>query len=490
MAAPNPTPTPTYTRAQLASLVLCVAIGTVLWFSPPPDGLSLQAWHTFAVFATTIVSFILRPLPMGPAVLVGLIVLAATGTLAPPDAANPMATSFSAALVGFGDSTSWLVIAAFLISGAMIRSGLGRRVSLTMVVWLGRSVLGLGYAIGAAECVLAPFIPSNTARGGGVMAPIVHSLCHVLESRPDENPRHAGEFLVLCGAHLNLVTAAMFLTGMAANPLVAEAAEKFLGVQFTWGTWLLGSAVPGVLSLIVLPPVLYGLSRPQLIDAGAARQHARVQLDEMGVWRYPELVMAVTFVTMLVLWCTASWHHLPTGLVAMMGVAVLVVTGAEQWKDIVGNSAAWDALIWLGGLISMSEALRETGFAAWFASSIEGQLGGLGPVAVAVVLALIYFYSMYAYSMLTGHIVAMVGVFFAVAAATGTPPLLIVALLAYFSNLCGSTTFYSTGPVVIYFGLGYVASRRWLWIGFLVSLLHMAIWLGIGLPYWKLLGWW
>jgi DASS family divalent anion:Na+ symporter len=97
---------------------------------------------------------------------------------------------------------------------------------------------------------------------------------------------------------------------------------------------------------------------------------------------------------------------------------------------------------------------------------------------------------MYAFSMLTGHITAMVGAFFLVAAGAGTAPLLIVPLLAYFSSLCGCLTNYSTGPLIIYFGLGYVPSPRWFRIGWIVSLFHLAVWLGIGLPYWKWLGWW
>jgi len=44
--------------------------------------------------------------------------------------------------------------------------------------------------------------------------------------------------------------------------------------------------------------------------------------------------------------------------------------------------------------------------------------------------------------------------------------------------------------VIIYFGLGYVPAARWFKIGFLISLFHLGIWLGIGLPYWKWLGWW
>ncbi|MGI9455596.1 MAG: DASS family sodium-coupled anion symporter [Aeoliella sp.] len=507
----------------------CLVVGVTIWFSPVPNGLNEQAWHVFAVFAATIVSFLLRPLPMGVCVLLGLLVLAATGSLAPsfltwaeqqghelPQAStidvsfiDPLyielqgkysekiiVLSLQGALKGFANTTVWLVVAAFLISGAMIHSGLGRRLALMMVAALGRTTLGLGYAIAAAEFLLGPFIPSNTARGGGVMMPIVNSICRVLGSEPHREPKRAGEYLVLCGAHLNLITAAMFLTGMAANPLVSAAAKDFLDVEFGWGMWIKGAIVPGLVSLALLPVLLYWLARPQLTDAREAQASIRSELKELGPWSAQQVTMAVVLVLMLLLWATGPLQEkhfdlkLPTALVALGGVATLVVLGVLPYSKVTGNAAAWDTLLWLGGLVTMAGALKTTGFVDWFASGVQSGIGTTTGIAAALLLAVVYFYSMYAFSMLTGHILALAGVFFTVAAALGAPPLVTVALVAYFSNLCGCTTNYSTGPVVIYFGLGYVPIGRWFWIGFLVSLFHLVVWIGVGLAWWKMIGWW
>jgi DASS family divalent anion:Na+ symporter len=474
----------------------CILIGVVLWFAPHPQELSDAAWHCFAVFAATICSFIVRPLPMGPMVLLGLLVLAATNTLAAATGvvyesrAQALKASFEYALHGFADKTVWLVVAAFLLSGAVIRTGLGRRIALNMISRLGRTTLGLAYAAAGAELILGPFVPSNTARGGGIMAPIMNSLARALESNPKVHPRRAGEYLMLCGAHLNLITAAMFLTGMAGNPLISVAAKKHLGRDFDWLTWFTGSIAPGLVGLALLPLFLYFIAPPEIKDARAAQQKARGDLTALGPWTAGQTILALVFAVMLALWVTKPLHGLPTTLVALAGVATLVVSGVERWKDVMGNAAAWDAMVWLGGLVMMSNALRDLGFVSWFAATIGRNITGLAPLAAALVLALIYFYSMYGFSMMTGHIMAFVGGFFIVAASAGTPPLLIAALLAYFSNLCGCTTNYSSGPIIIYFGLGYVPSPRWFKIGFLVSLFHLAVWLGVGLPYWKLLGWW
>lgn len=468
-------------------LAVCVLAGFILWWLPPPEGLDLAGWQVFAVFFATILSFILRPVPMGPAVLIALITLAATQTLG--DSAK---ASFAAVLSGYGNTTVWLVVAAFFIARAMIRTGLGRRIALECVVKFGKTILGLGYATALAELILGPAIPSNTARGGGVMAPIVNSLSRALGSTPENQPRLAGEYLMLNGAHVNLITAAMFLTGMAANGLVSAAASGE-GFEFGWMTWLKGSIVPGLACLLLMPWFLHKLLRPKMQDASAARDSAREQLRAMGAWSRNEKIMLGVFVLLLAMWATSKWlHGMHTGVVALIGVLILLLSGAQKWEDITGNKEAWDAFVWLGGMVSMAGALKATGFITWFAKAMQGNIeaAGMGMLATAVVLALVYFYSMYGFSMLTGHITAMVAAFLAVALALKVPGMLMVALLAYFSNLCGCLTNYSTGPVVIYFGFGYVPVSQWFKVGLMVSIFHLVVWLGVGLPYWKLLGWW
>ena len=140
----------------------------------------------------------------------------------------------------------------------------------------------------------------------------------------------------------------------------------------------------------------------------------------------------------------------------------------------------------------MANALVSTGVVTWFAGMMKSQVAGLTGVWLVVVLGLIYFFSMYGFSMFTAHISALIAAFFAVVA--GFPPLaspmLMIAVMAYFSCLCGAMTNYSTGPVIIYYGLGYVTTGKWFKTGLVVAFFHLAIWLTVGLAWWKLLGWW
>lgn len=282
----------------------------------------------------------------------------------------------------------------------------------------------------------------------------------------------------------------MYMTGMAANPLVSKAAQDIFDIEFGWGTWLLGSIVPALLSFIILPQVIYWLAPPALSDGSAAQKSASDQLKGRGPMGRSEQIMMLVLIGLLLLWTTQFLHGLSTTFIAWLGVAILLITNAQTWDDIIHNAKAWETLFWLGGLLTMASLLSDYGFIDWFVDQSKNVVGTLPGLMVIIVLGLIYFYSMYAFSMLSGHIAAMVAPFFVVCLATGAEPMLAVAIFAYFSCLCGCTTNYSSGPVIIYFGLGYVNASRWFRIGFVVSVIHIVIWLGAGLVWWKFLGWW
>ena len=462
-----------------------LAVGGGMIAIGPPDGLTPQAWSFAAVFTATIVGFLTRPLPMGPMVIIGLVTLLLAGSF------GTGSKAVEGMLTGFADATVWLVVAAFLLSGTVVRTGFGRRIALLLIRTLGRTTLGLGYAIAASELLLGPIIPAATARGGAVMAPIVNAFALALGATPDGPRRRTGGFLVLCGAHANLIASAMFFTGMAANPQLAVIARDTLGMEnWDWTTWLRGSIVPGLISFTLLPLVLYKLHPPCITRSPGARDEAATELRAIGPWSGRQIAIGLLLLGMVIAWATEPLHGVYAAGIALAGIAVILILHIDRWQEMTGDRAAWDSLIWLGGLVTMAKFLKSEGVIDWFANLMKEQVVGMHGVAAAIILAIIYFFSMYAFSMMTGHIMAMAGAFFVVAAAAGSPPLLIVAMISYFSNLCGCLTNYSTGQVVIYSGFDYVTTRRWFAVGFGVAIFHLTIWLGVGLPYWKFLGWW
>ena len=113
---------------------------------------------------------------------------------------------------------------------------------------------------------------------------------------------------------------------------------------------------------------------------------------------------------------------------------------------------------------------------------------GVGWIPAFIALSLVYFYSHYFFASNTAHISSMYAAFLAAALAVGTPPLLAALVLGFFSNLFSSMTHYGTGPAPVLYGSGYVRLLDWWRLGALVSVVNIAIWLGLGGLWWKALG--
>lgn len=481
-SSPSPFSFPMFTwhGVQFGPLVLSLLVGAAIWFTPAPEGVAIEAWHLLAIFVATIVGLITKPLPMGAVAILGMLATALTGTL-----------SIGDALSGFSNTTIWLIVLAFFVARGFIKTGLGARIAYLFVALLGKKTLGLSYGLVASDLVLAPAIPSNTARAGGVVYPILRSLAKAYGSEPDDGTaRKIGAFLTTTAFQGTVITSAMFLTAMAANPLAAKLAAD-LGVEITWGGWATAALVPGIISLILIPALIYRIYPPEVKETPAAAQMARDELKKMGRMTLNEYLMLFVFVMLLVLWIFSSQlGGISATTAAMVGLATLLVVGVLTWKDVLAEEGAWDTLVWFAALVMMASFLNSLGFIPWFSEWVGGYVEGVYWVWAFLGLSLVYFYSHYMFASNTAHVSSMYAAFLAVAIAVGTPPLLAALVLAFFSNLFSSMTHYGTGPAPVLFGSGYVELGDWWRIGFVVSVVNIVVWLGIGGIWWKVLGLW
>ena len=436
--------------------------------------------HLFAIFVSTIVGIILKALPMGAVAMIGIAVTALSGTL-----------SIADSMSGFSDVVIWLIVLAFFISRGFIKTGLGARIAYTFMALLGKRTLGLSYGLAATDLVLSPAIPSNTARGGGIVMPIMASLARAYGSHPgDTSARKMGSFLTLTAYQVNCITSAMFLTAMAANPLAQKLAGD-LKVTITWGGWALAALVPGIISLLLVPFLIYRLHRPEITETPEAVEMAKGHLRDLGPIKRQEWAMLGVFVLLLVLWIFAKQlGDLNPTTSALAGLGVLLLTGVLNWDDIKAETGAWDTLVWFAALVMMASFLNKLGMVPWFSKSMGGMVAGKGWMVAFLVLALVYFYSHYFFASNTAHVASMYAAFLGVSIAAGAPPVLAALVLAFFSNLFAGMTHYGTGPAPVLFGTGYVEVGTWWRTGLLISFVNIVIWVGIGGLWWKVLGLW
>ena len=466
-------------RVDTARLAAVCGVGVAIWLLPAPDGVEPRAWQLLAVFVATMVGLVLRPLPMGAVALIAVAFAVLSGTL-----------TIAEATAGFGNTVVWLVVAAFFIATAFIKTGLGTRIAYHFMRVLGQRSLGLAYGLVATDLVLAPAIPSNTARAGGVIYPILRSLCVSLDSAAERGTeRRIAAFLTFTAYQGVVVTSAMFLTAMAANPLVAELAAQ-QGVEISWGLWAAAASVPGLLSLLFVPLVIYRLYPPQITHTPEAPEIARQRLRELGAMTRDERILLAVFVLLLSLWIGGAALGVSATTTALAGVAAMLATGVLAWEDILRERNGWDTLIWFAVLVMLASQLGELGLLAWFTERVSGVLTVGHWLPSFLGLSLIYFYVHYFFASNTAHVSAMYAPFLALALAVGTPPILAALLLGFFSNLFASLTHYGTAAAPILFGSGNVDIGTWWKLGLLISALNITIWVGAGSLWWRLLGLW
>ena len=471
-------------NVRVFPLLSIILVSSLVYFSSVPEGLSIEAWKLFAIFLGTILGIIFKVLPMGAVAIIGISLVAVTGVLDPKSSK----ASVKLALSGFSNHVIWLIVIAFFISRGFIKTGLGKRIAYLFIKFFGKKTLGLSYSLLGADLVLAPSIPSNTARGGGIIYPIIRSLAESFNSRPYDNTEHRiGAFLMLSAFQGNIITSAMFMTAMAANPLSAKLAGD-LGVEITWASWALAALVPGIIALIVIPFFIYKVFPPEIKETLNASKIASKELEKMGRIKLKEWFMLGAFILLLIMWINGKALGINGTTAAFMGLSILLLVGVLDWEDVKSEKGAWDTLVWFSSLVMMATYLNKLGFIPWLTDYIELIIGDVSWTVAFPVLICIYIYVHYLFASATAQVVAMYLSFLSLGIALGVPPMLMALSLAFSSNIYACMTHYGTGPAPVFFGSSYVDLKHWWGIGFFISIIQILIWIGIGGLWWKFLG--
>ncbi|KAK6121222.1 hypothetical protein DH2020_045035 [Rehmannia glutinosa] len=479
---PPPPPPPPPQGAKPIQLIISLAIGIIVHFLiPRPLEVTPQAWQLLSIFLSTIAGLVLSPLPVGAWAFLGLTTSILTKTLS-------FATAFSA----FTNEVIWLIVISFFFARGFVKTGLGDRIATYFVKWLGKSTLGLSYGLTLSEALIAPAMPSTTARAGGVFLPIIKSLSLSAGSEPgDPSKKKLGSFLVQSQFQSSGNSSALFLTAAAQNLLCLKLAEE-LGVVILnpWVTWFMAASLPAFVSLLATPLILYKLYPPETKDTPDAPAMVAKKLDLMGPLTKNEWVMIGTMLLAVSLWVFGDALGIASVVAAMLALSILLLSGVLDWDDCLSEKSAWDTLAWFAVLVGMASQLTNLGIVSWMSTCVATSLHSLSlswPIAF-VVLQAAYFLIHYLFASQTGHVGALYSAFLAMHLASGVPGVLAALALAYNTNLFGALTHYSSGQAAVYFGAGYVDLPDVFKFGFIMAVVNAVIWGVVGTFWWKFLG--
>jgi L-tartrate/succinate antiporter len=459
-------------------VLMPIAVGAAILLLPIPEGLKPEAWYYFALFVAVIIALILEPIPAAAVGLIGVTAATITGWVVPKPA-----DAIKWALAGFQDGTVWLIFVAFMFALGYEKTGLGRRLALNLVRSLGKRTLGLGYAVALADLALAPFTPSNTARSGGTIFPVIKNIPPLYGSEPGPTARKIGGYLMWTAFATTCLTSSMFLTGLAPNLLALSLVKQTAKIDITWTEWFLGMLPVGALLFVILPALVYFIYPPEVKSSPDVPAWAKDELKKMGRISAKEVGMAGLAMIALGLWIFGG-ELINATTVALVVLCLMVIGKIVEWDDVIANKSAWNVLVWFATLVTMADGLNKVGFLKWFASGAASALSGYSVIAIVVALTVVYFVIHYMFASLTAHTTALLPVLLTAAIAVPDMPVKLISLLfCYTLGLMGIISPYATGPGPIYYGSGYISRREFWTLGLVFGAIYLGTLLVIGLPY-------
>ena len=464
-------------KDKLWRVAVMAAIVAIAWFGGTPEGLKPQVWQLFGIYLATIVGLVLKPFPVPITVLLGV----ATSSI--------LLSNTKDVLAGYSNTALWLIFAAFALSVAFGKTGLGHRIAYHLVRLFGSTTLRLGYVTAFLDLILSPATPSNTARAAGIVYPINLSIAEAVGSYPGETAKKAGAYLLQNGYFATKVTSFLFATAMAPNLLALDFITKLTGVSLNWAQWAAAMFVPGFIMLMLMPLIGYMYERPSVKDIDN-KKIAADGLAELGPMKASEKGLIVIALLAITGWVLPTFGiKIDATAVAIVAMIATFVCGIISWDDLLKTKAAWNTLIWFGGILGLSSALTKGKFFEWLAKYLEAHMNfGLDPFMMLILISIISVVVRYFFASGTAYISAMLPVFLIVGINAGIDPTLLAFIMIGTNAYGGSVTHYGAAPGPIIFSAGYNNVKDWWTVGLISAVVCLVLNYVIGIPWWKIAG--
>ena len=464
-------------KDKLWRVAVMAAIVAIAWFGGTPEGLKPEVWQLFGIYLATIVGLVLKPFPVPITVLLGV----ATSSI--------LLSNTKDVLAGYSNTALWLIFAAFALSVAFGKTGLGHRIAYHLVRLFGSTTLRLGYVTAFLDLILSPATPSNTARAAGIVYPINLSIAEAVGSYPGETAKKAGAYLLQNGYFATKVTSFLFATAMAPNLLALDFITKLTGVSLNWGQWAAAMFVPGFIMLMLVPIIGYMYERPTVKEIDN-KKIAEDGLAELGPMKASEKGLIAIALLAITGWILPTFGiKIDATAVAIVAMIATFVCGIITWDDLLKTKAAWNTLIWFGGILGLSSALTKGKFFEWLAKYLEAHMNfGLDPFMMLILISIISVVVRYFFASGTAYISAMLPVFLIVGINAGIDPTLLAFIMIGTNAYGGSVTHYGAAPGPIIFSAGYNNVKDWWTVGLISAVVCLVLNYVIGIPWWKITG--
>ncbi|MEF8873184.1 MAG: DASS family sodium-coupled anion symporter [Candidatus Thermoplasmatota archaeon] len=385
------------------------------------------------------------------------------------------------AFTGFASTTIFFLIGAFILSLTVEKYGLHKRIALKVLRRFGDSPKQFLLGIVLIGSFLSMTMPAHGV--AAIFIPVLLSIYSIYEEG-ELNPDFIKASLL--GLSFSTSVGSMgTLLGGARNPLAIEIYYAETGKSISFVEWFI-AAIPMVLLMtFFVYIVLIKIFDIEGVDMGKLLSEIGNQVEEMGDFSMGEAKALGFLISAFIAWAVLG-QVFGMGVIAVFISVVIALSGTISWDDIA-ERLPWGTIFLYGGAISLGFILSESQTLQFIATSLLNMVGENPFLLLAMFAILTAFLSNLMSNAATTGVVLPIAL--SAMLALGFVDILPVFLVAMPSAFAFMFVVGTPSAALVY-STGHLDQKDFLVSGLILNIIGLAIFLTIGLGWWRLLGYW
>jgi sodium-dependent dicarboxylate transporter 2/3/5 len=353
-------------------LLLGPLVFIIVFFFVPIEGLNPKAKSVLSCALWIAIWWITEAVAIEVTALLPIVLFPLTGAI-----------SLQETTASYGHKYIFLFMGGFILSIAIEKWNLHKRMALTIIKIVGTNVsrIILGFMI--ATAFLSMWI-SNTATSV-MMLPIGMAIVMQLKDNPKtaENENTIfGKALMLAIAYSASIGGMATLIGTPPNLVLAGVIEETYKTEISFSQWFLFGFPISLLFLFLcwlyLTRIAFKFKQKQF---PGGKQEISKQLKELGIISFEEKIIFLVFIATAFAWITRSFllksfiPQIDDTIIAILAALLLFILPAKkkgqkilQWRDAV--KLPWGILILFGGGMALASGFEQSGLAIWMGNQL------------------------------------------------------------------------------------------------------------------------
>ena len=455
---------------------LAIVCMLLVWFAPLPAGLSLAGKKALVLFSGVFVLYLTEAMPLPVTSLAVVPIAVLTGTVKLKDA-----------LDGFASSSVYLLLGAFILAAAMVKTKLAERITYVILSKIGDSTRNITLGVMLANVCLAFLVPSSTARTA-ILMPVCISILDIFKA---EGRSKFAVGLLLTLAFTNATIGAGILTATVPNPVTIDFIIKAGGPAISYMEWLIYGFPPALLMTIITWWYIQWIYKPERDHIPGGKEYIARKLTEFGSMSSAEWRALTVFVITVALWATGQWTKIDATTACLVGVILLFLPkfGVLDWAD-ANKGVSWQIVLVCGGGIAMGDILMKTGAAKWLAVTIFKMLGlhGLSTLLLLIVVMFIIQYLHIFFVGTTAMATAFLPIILAMASTANLPPAVLALPAGMIIGGYPLLMFYNTLPNILIYGTNKLRIEDFPRVGIVLCAIACILYAVCAATYWRWMG--